>query len=271
MNNMTRVLTGIIGFPIVALVLVFGPPIVIDIVFAIIAIMSLHEYYKGFRQKAKPVEWLGYLSCILIAFIHIIPRQNWILVIGMIIPILLLILFLKVILSNMKTNIVDIAVTFFGIAYIPLFLMFIPILIGVANGKILIWYLFIAAWGTDIFAYIVGRTLGKHKFSEISPNKTIEGCLGGIVGSTLMAVAYTFIINTCFSMNISYFMIIIIGIILSFISQVGDFSASAIKRYVGIKDFSNLIPGHGGMLDRIDSVIFISPFAYFLLVLLIVV
>lgn len=265
MNNVRRIVTGVIGFPLVVLALMLGNNIFIDIVFAIIAVMSLHEYYKGFRNKAKPIEWVGYLTCILIGFIHIIPRQYWIQTIGICVPTIILLLFLKVILTNGKTNIMDVAVTAFGIAYIPLFLMFIPILMANENGKLLVWYIIVPAWGTDVFAYTFGRTIGKHKFSEISPNKTIEGCIGGTIGATVLVVMYTVIINTYAGMNISYVAITAIGIILSIIGQLGDFAASSIKRYVGIKDFSNLIPGHGGMLDRIDSIIFISPFAYFLI------
>ena len=133
------------------------------------------------------------------------------------------------------------------------------------NGKILIWYVFISAWGTDIFAYCIGIKFGKHTFSKISPNKSIEGCVAGTVGAVICMLIYTFICNTVWNMNINYILISVIGIILSLVGQIGDFAASSIKRYTGIKDFSNLIPGHGGMLDRIDSVIFIAPFAYFLL------
>ena len=128
-----------------------------------------------------------------------------------------------------------------------------------------IWYPLIAAWGTDIFAYVVGKKIGKHKFSKISPKKSIEGAIAGVIGSLLMALAYTYIANTFWGMNISYLYIIGMGIVLSLVGQIGDFSASSIKRYVDIKDYSNLIPGHGGMLDRIDSLIFLAPFAYALL------
>lgn len=193
------------------------------------------------------------------------PRQYIIITIGVLVPTSILLLFIQVIISNMKTTIKDIAITLFGICYIPLFLMYMPLLMGSENGKLLVWFIIIAAWGTDIFAYIVGKTIGKHKFSEISPNKSIEGCIGGIIGAIVLTLIYALVINTYLGMNINYLYIAGISILLSIIGQIGDFSASSIKRYVGIKDFSNLLPGHGGMLDRIDSLIFIAPFAYFLL------
>ena len=136
---------------------------------------------------------------------------------------------------------------------------------GIENGKYLIWFILIAAWGTDTCAYFVGCKFGRHKFSKISPKKSIEGCIGGTLGSVIIALIYTLAINKFAGLDISYIYIALIGFILSILSQIGDLSASSIKRTVGIKDFGNLIPGHGGILDRIDSIIFIAPFAYFLL------
>lgn len=178
------------------------------------------------------------------------------------------VLFIQVVISNMKTSITDILITFFGICYIVFFLSFIPLLHGIENGKFLIWYILIAAWGTDTCAYFVGSKLGKHKFTEISPKKSIEGCIGGTFGSVIIALIYTLAINKFSGLDITYIYIALIGFALSILSQIGDLSASSIKRTVGIKDFGNLIPGHGGMLDRIDSIIFIAPFAYFLLTLI---
>ena len=266
--NLKRIITAVVGLPAVIAVLVLGNIYIIDILFGFIAWMSLHEYFKSFKGKAKPIQWLGYIACLLISIIHIIPREYAVMTIGILIPTSIIILFTQSIVTEMKFNIIDLAITFFGICYIPLFLMYIPMTMGGENGKVLVWYMIIAAWGTDIFAYIVGKNMGKHKFSKISPNKSIEGCIGGILGTIIITLIYTCIINNCLNFNINYLFISIIAFILSIIGQIGDFSASSIKRYVGIKDFSNLLPGHGGMLDRIDSLIFIAPFAYLLLRLL---
>ena len=178
------------------------------------------------------------------------------------IPIILLILFATVIATEMKTSFKDIAYTFIGIFYVVFFTMFVAFINGMENGKILIWYVIIAAWGTDIFAYFIGRLFGKHKITKVSPKKSVEGCIGGTVGAILLMILYTYIANTFFGVNYSYLYIAGIGLVLSLIGQIGDLAASSIKRYVDIKDFSNLIPGHGGMLDRIDSLIFLAPFAY---------
>lgn len=268
--SIKRVISGLIGFPIVALVLIFGNQIVIDIAFAIIAAMSFHEYSHAFKvsDKAKPLTWLGYLACVTIALIHVFPREYLMLIIGAVVPIAILLCFAQILITKMKTTIIDAAVTLFGICYIVIFLMFMPIIRTAENGVFLIWYVMFASWGTDIFAYVCGKLIGKHKFSKISPNKTIEGCVGGTIGAVIMILIYTTIINNLCGMNINYVLVAGIGLILSLLSQMGDFAASSIKRFTGIKDYSNLIPGHGGMLDRIDSIIFIAPFAYFLLVLI---
>lgn len=263
-----RIITALIGFPIVAGLLIFGNKYVVDVLFAIVSAISIYEYNKTLKLKGNPVTWIGYVACAVMAFIHVIPTQYLVTIIGLLIPITILVLFLHVIITNMKINISDIALTFFGICYIVIFIMFIPVLMGSENGKKLVWYIIISAWGTDTFAYFVGSRFGKHKFSEVSPKKSIEGCIGGTIGAVVLAILYTVFLNNFYDMSINYLAISGIAAALSVIGQIGDFSASTIKRYAGIKDFSNLFPGHGGMLDRIDSVIFIAPFAYFLLMLI---
>ena len=198
-----------------------------------------------------------------------IPIQYVLKVIGAIIPTSILILFATVIFSKSKVTIKDIAITILGICYIVLFIIFLPIIReNLSNGKILIWFVFFTAWGTDVFAFWTGKTIGKHKFTPISPNKTIEGCVGGVLGAILVVLVYAFICNQVWNLGLNYYYIALIGTILSILSQIGDLAASSIKRYTEIKDFSELIPGHGVMLDRIDSLIFLAPIAYALFTVL---
>ncbi len=268
--DIKRITSALIGFPLVAVILIFGNKYLVDIAISVIAIMALHEYFHCFKEQNenKDLRWIAYISAVSIALIHVIPSEYILKTIAAIIPISILVLFAQVIATNMKYNIKDIAITFFGICYIVIFLMYIPIIREMTNGRILIWFIFIAAWGTDIFAYFTGKKFGKHKFTKVSPNKSIEGCIGGTVGAILCMVIYAVVCNNVWNMNINYVYIAIVGLVLSLVGQIGDLAASSIKRYTGIKDFSNLIPGHGGILDRIDSVIFIAPFAYFLLMLI---
>lgn len=266
--DIKRVTSGLLGFPLVLIVFLLGNKIVVDIALAMIAIFSMSEYFNAIKKVAKPVSWIGYVSCLSIALIHIIPGEYLNMVVTLSVPTILIILFAQVIVTDMKTNFKDIAYTFIGIFYVVFFIMFIAFINGMPNGNILIWYAIFAAWGTDISAYVVGKHFGKHKFSKVSPKKSIEGCIGGTIGAIILMLAYTYFANTYWGMNYSYLWIGGIGIILSLVGQIGDFSASSIKRFVDIKDYSNLIPGHGGMLDRIDSLIFLSPFAYALFTLL---
>ena len=149
----------------------------------------------------------------------------------------------------------------------PLF-CFVSALLFVPNG----WYYMViglfAPWGTDTFAYAVGRRFGKHKLTSVSPKKSIEGSIGGTIGSVVVALIFTYIIKNNIDIDLSYMLVGITTCILSIFSQIGDLAASSIKREMDVKDYGNLLPGHGGMLDRIDSLIFIAPFAYFLFILL---
>lgn len=142
----------------------------------------------------------------------------------------------------------------FSILYIPLsFSAFFKL-----EGTFYIWLIFICAWGTDTFAYLVGSLIGKHKLIEkVSPKKSVEGAIGGIVGAAFL----TFVVATIF--NISNIVpLIIITIFGSLIAQLGDLTASKIKRYSNTKDFGFIFIGHGGVLDRFDSVLFVAPFIF---------
>lgn len=281
--SIKRLLTAIIGLPIIILICIFGNKYIVDVLIALVAIISLREYFKATSKEIKPISWIGYLLAAGISLIHVVNLEIILIFLCIAIPSLLLILFLHIIISDMKINLKDVAFSFFGILYIISFTVFIPLIYGLdgsktvgivsdgnlesftstaISGKYLIWILVLTTWGSDIFAYLIGRYFGKHKFSKVSPNKTIEGCTAGIVGAIIITLIYTFCINKFAGLNLSYLAMGIIGFILSIIGQIGDFAASTIKRYFDIKDFGNAFPGHGGFIDRIDSVIFTAPFAF---------
>lgn len=263
-TKIKRFISGMILFLAVAVILIFGNSTAVNLTISAVAIIAINEYFNSLSKKYKVERWIGNILAILLAFINVLPKEMLILMF----PIGIALLFFKVIITEMKTNFVDIAITGFGIIYIIGFIVFIPLIYMSEHGKLLIWYLAISAWGTDTFAYLVGIKFGKHKLTPISPKKSIEGSIGGIVGSTLIAIIYTYFINKICNAGISYFTITGIAVVLSVLSQIGDLAASSIKRYVDIKDFGKIIPGHGGMLDRIDSILFIAPFAYFLLTMI---
>lgn len=132
-------------------------------------------------------------------------------------------------------------------------------------GKYIYALIFLGAWICDTFAYFTGRLLGKHKLiPDISPKKTIEGSIGGIVFTIISFVIYGLIVNKVWDdeIQLSYVLLVIMGFVASIISQIGDLIASAIKRQYDIKDYGNLFPGHGGVLDRFDSVMLVAPMTY---------
>ncbi len=260
--DLKRITSSFIVGLILIVLLVIQNNLIIGILFAIISLVAMDEYLKAVSKVCKPIKWVGYLSCAMVAIITFVPAIYVLFVLMFFIPTILLILFLQIIVTDMKTTFKDMAYTFLGICYIPLFIMFLTLINGVYNGKALLLYIFAIAWGTDVFAYCIGHRFGKHFFSKISTKKTIEGCIAGTLGAMVIVLIYTYILNNFFYFNYSYLLMGLIAIVLSLIGQIGDFSASCIKRYVDIKDYSNLLPGHGGMLDRIDSVLFIAPFAY---------
>ena len=264
--DIKRITSAILGIPLVIIILTFGNTYVVDIFLTAVALLSMQEYFNAVQKECKPIRWIGYLACFSIVGIHILPQyvsnQTMMSIAMLIVPILLLISFAQIIITNMKTNFKDVSYTIFGIIYIITCIGFLSMIRGMENGRILVWFAIIAAWGTDTFAYLIGKRFGKHKFSQVSPKKSIEGCIAGVIGAVILILIYTMAINSIWDLEYAYFPIIGITILLSIIGQVGDFAASSIKRYVNVKDYSNLIPGHGGMLDRIDSLMFLAPFAY---------
>ena len=260
--SLKRMITSLIGLPIIVLILFYGNEFVVGATVLVAGIICTYEYFNVIKQECKPIKWIGYLSNAYILLSMFLSNEIMLKIVLYSIPIILLLLFSCVIITNMKITFKDVAFTFLGCLYIPFFLMFLELLRKMDNGKVLIGFIFVISWSTDIFAYLIGRNFGKHKFSKISTGKTIEGCIAGLIGAVVITTLYTFIVNSIWKIGYSYLNIGIISLVLSFISQIGDFAASIVKRYADVKDYGTLLPGHGGMLDRIDSLLFIAPFAY---------
>ena len=184
--DIKRITSGLLGFPLVLIIFLIGNKVFVDVALAIIALLAMNEYLNAVSKVSKPVKWLGYLSCFSIMIIHVIPTSYLNMVVTLAVPTILIILFAQVIATEMKTTFKDIAYTFLGIFYVVFFIMFVAFINGMENGNILIWYAILAAWGTDIFAYFVGKHFGKHKFSKVSPKKSIEGCIGGTIGALIL-------------------------------------------------------------------------------------
>ncbi len=254
-----RTIAALALIPLFIFILIGGIPLYIAQ--TVILVLAIREFYKAFRSKnIYPMYLLGYLSIGYILAKNIMNIENIYITMFMFILFLCSIIYLL----NGKKNIIDVAITFLGILYIVIFLDFIILTIdNLEYGNIYVWTIFIISFMTDTFAYFAGSFFGKHKLiPSISPKKTVEGSIGGILGSTLGCIIFGYY------MNLDISTMIIIGSLGSIIAQIGDLFASSIKRFVGIKDYGNLIPGHGGVLDRFDSVILVAPFIYYIITLL---
>ncbi|MBQ9267277.1 MAG: phosphatidate cytidylyltransferase [Clostridia bacterium] len=259
-----RFISMIVGILILAGVMLLNSTLVFSIAVTVVAMIGLYEFYHTLKQRdVHPIEWLGYIVTFGLIFIPYIPVATLRVILVMILPAALLVLFSASIFSNLKRNILDISVTVLGMIYVTYLFSFLIFTRQLENGTYYLWFILAGAWITDIFAYLVGMAIGKHHFSEISPKKSIEGCIGGIVGCALFFIGYSYYLNSI-GFELNYIVMGIIGIVVSIISQIGDFAASSIKRYCKVKDFGNIMPGHGGVLDRFDSILFVAPFVYLL-------
>lgn len=175
--------------------------------------------------------------------------------------------FFMVILCHEKIRVKDF-ISALGICVISVwfFMYAVDIRTEFVNGKFLIWSVLVGACFTDTFALFAGKFFGRRKLiPKVSPNKTVEGAVGGIAGSVIMMLVYAKIISVIGGFTVNYTAFALLGFISALFAQVGDLSYSALKREAGLKDFGNIFPGHGGILDRIDSIIFVAPVAYFFL------
>ena len=255
---LTRIIAALALLPLVIFILIGGLPLYIAEI--VILAIALREFYKAFNAKdIHPIQNIGYIFVAYLALKNILNlgiEYTYIVIFALFIYSITYIL-------RCKNNIVDIAITFFSIFYVAISIDFIVLTINsFEKGTIYVWTIFIVAFLTDTFAYFTGYLFGKHKLiPKVSPKKTIEGSIGGVVGSTVGCIVFGYLFN------LDMTAMIIIGSIGSVIAQFGDLFASSIKRYVGIKDYGKLIPGHGGVLDRFDSVILVAPFVYYAIIL----
>lgn len=249
----TRIVAGLLLVPLFILIILGGTPLYIGE--AIIISIALHEFYKAFEQKdINPLYYIGYIFSV-----YLMIKNCFRLPIYYTYTLLFILLLISIIpILRVERNIIDIAVTFFGTFYVAILIDFIVLTMNdFSRGNIYVWLIFIIAFITDIFAYFTGYLFGKHKLiPKVSPKKTIEGSIGGILGSTLICLAFGYFFK------IDLKVIVFLGFFGSIVAQFGDLFASSIKRYVGIKDYGKIIPGHGGILDRFDSVILVAPFVY---------
>ena len=153
----------------------------------------------------------------------------------------------------------DVAAVFISVTYVTVSFTSMALTRYMKNGVYIFALVFVAAWMCDIFAYFTGRFFGKHKLApHLSPKKTVEGSIGGIIFAILGCMLYGFAVSKASGLSANYLVLALLGLVLSIISQIGDLWASLIKREHGVKDYSRMLPGHGGVMDRFDSILAIS-------------
>ena len=256
----TRVLSALIMLPLLA-VIYFGGLWLAAMCFAI-GVFGVREFFKGFESLGiKPSFPIAAVSAVGLYAVYLLDgKTEWYLFWAF-----LSVLASLIYLFNIdKRKLEDAMATLTGIFYVVFFSFHVVLVDRSGDASILVWLIVFSAFGSDVMAYFTGMAIGKHKLCpKISPKKTVEG-IGGVVGSILICGAFGY-----FFANPYFLHCLAIGAIGAVISQCGDLTASVFKRKMGIKDYGNLIPGHGGILDRFDSVLFTAPGVYYYIHLLI--
>ncbi len=260
----TRIITAVIAIAVFIAVVYFLPAFCFTLAVSVICAVTAYEL-----TAQSGIVKLASLSAVSCAFAAVAPLlaslatfEKYVLVYLFAAVVALFVVWL---LNYGKANLVMVITSFFAGAVLPLMFSVIVRIYALENGKILILLPFLAAWMTDTGAYFTGVFLGKHKLCEkISPKKTVEGAVGGIITCVAALVAFAYFLK----LPINYISFGVGALVLSLLAQAGDLSFSIIKREYNIKDYGNIMPGHGGVLDRFDSTMFTIPATYVLLMII---
>lgn len=269
-THLTRVITGVIGAALLISIILFGNVLLFWLVVSTAIVIGLMEFYHLaetrypiYKLPGMMLGWLLSLAPLVHASLKTVTLSDFTITL-IVLSIFLYILFTK---RSLSEAIPAFGITVFGVLYVSWLLSHLVLLRGLSNGKEFVFYLLAVVWAGDTGAYYTGRAFGKHKLAPvISPKKTIEGGIGGIFASLLASC----LAKITFLPLLSYSDCVVLGIVLAVIAQCGDLSESLLKRAVNIKDSGNILPGHGGILDRLDGVMFAAPVLYYYAMLLLV-
>lgn len=255
-----RLISGIILL-LIALLTVGSGGSLLFVTTITISIIGLFELYRVLKIQANLLGYLGYFTVLAYYGLLWFQKENFML--------FLFIGFLMVLMSVYvftfpKYQLEEVSVSFLGVFYVAVMLSYLYQARAMVDGKYLVWLVFLSSWGSDTCAYCVGTLLGKHKLAPVlSPKKSIEGAIGGVLGAALLGFIYATLFGSYITeMRNPQLACSLSCAIAAIISQVGDLAASAIKRNHQVKDYGKLIPGHGGILDRFDSMLFTAPAIY---------
>ncbi len=226
----------------------------------VLSICGLYEFFNALKQKEfRPIPLISY---IMLALFYLTGNNFNILIFILIFSSFILLCFPVI---DLKYTFIDVALTILGFIYVGILFSFIPLVNSKISGEYLVWIIFLGSWLADTAAYYSGKYFGKKKLCpKVSPKKTIAGSIGGFLGSTFGCGIFGIIVGK-FTPEVQIIHFFLMGALCGIMGQFGDLVASSIKRYVGIKDYSNLIPGHGGILDRFDSILFNATVVFYYL------
>jgi len=256
-----RVVTSVVLLPLLFFIVIRGG-VYLRIATLVVAAIGMNEVYTSLSGGNKKIHIIGYIFCV---FYMLMLEDEFHRGLYVITSVFILTLLIYLVIAHNEINIIDCSITMFGFYYVAFLLSNIYFVrVFPKYGQYFVWLIFICAWASDTGAYFAGVNLGKHKLiPSLSPKKTVEGTVGGILTAGILAFLYGFAVQYYTRPEINLMWVFAgVGIIGAAISQLGDLSASAIKRHTGIKDFGSIMPGHGGIIDRFDSVLFTAPAVY---------
>lgn len=259
-----RTISAVILVILAAVTLYFGG-LVTNVVMCAVSLIGVMELLRVYELNKSILGGVSYAATICYYVVIYLGYSKAILPV---IALYMLIILAIYVLSYPKYNDKNIMAVFMALFYVSIMLSYVYLIRDLKHGLVLVLLIFVSSWGNDTCAYLVGRAIGKHKMSpKLSPKKSIEGLIGGIVGAGILGAVFGILYNKYVTpLNMAPALFAAIGAIGAIPAVIGDLAASAIKRNNDIKDYGNLIPGHGGILDRFDSIIFTAPIVYYLII-----
>ncbi len=257
----TRTISGAVLLVLMIGGIIFGGTVWL-VLLGLLSLVALYEMLKTLKLDKTAFMWAAYIACVLLYCMLLLDHFDLILIVLIVYFIAIMTIY---VIKWPSYEVTDISKALFSFFYAAFILSFMYQIRVMNNGIYYMWLVFISAWGSDTCAYLVGILIGKHKVpSTLSPKKTIEGCIGGVIGAGIIGFIYGNILSDI-SLAVIFASICMAG---SIVSQIGDLAASAVKRNMDIKDYGKIIPGHGGVMDRFDSIIFVTPVIYAILYIL---
>lgn len=262
----TRLVSGVALLLIALVTVVSGGPVLFATA-AVISMIGLFELYRVKKIQNRIMGYVGYVTVAAYYGLLWFREERYMMLMSIA---FLMILMTIYVFTFPRYQMDEVTVAFFGVFYVAVMLSYLYQVRVMPDGRYVVWLIFLSAWGCDTCAYCVGMLMGRHKLAPmLSPKKSIEGAIGGIAGATLLGFIYgTVFASFMTQVENPQLACALACAIAAVISQIGDLAASAIKRDHKVKDYGHLIPGHGGILDRFDSMLFTAPAIFFALTFL---